>query len=100
MCTLTFVANEGGYLLGMNRDEKITRGHASPPAVVESGPSRAVYPQDVEGGTWMAANDGGNAFALLNWNDVGVVHRKVRSRGCVIPSLISAASTRDATALF
>src|SRR5438132_14435990 len=99
MCTVTLVANEQGYLLGMNRDEKITRGHASPPAVVENGSSRAVYPQDIEGGTWIAANDSGNSFALLNWNDVGMVHPKVRSRGCVIPSLIGAVSARNATAI-
>ena len=97
MCTLTFVPNENGYLLGMNRDEKITRGHAIPPSLVESGSSQAVYPQDVEGGTWIGASSRGITFALLNWNDVRSF-RKTRSRGSVIPSLIGSSSMRNAHA--
>jgi len=97
MCTLTFIPNEEGYRLGMNRDEKISRGHASPPAVVENGAGRALYPRDVEGGTWIAASDRGIAFALLNWNDAEPSQTKTRSRGSVIPALIASSSTRNAT---
>jgi hypothetical protein len=99
MCTLTFAPNEQGYLLGMNRDERIARDPASPPARLECAGVAAIYPRDIEGGTWIGVNQLGVAFALLNWNDVGVVHPKVRSRGCVIPSLISAASTRTAATI-
>ena len=98
MCTVTFIPNRNGYLLAMNRDEKITRGQATPPTVVEIGPGRALYPRDVQGGTWIAASSRGIAFALLNWNDAGVVQPKTRSRGCVVPALIGCSSVRNADA--
>src|ERR1043166_6394293 len=31
MCTVSFIAREDGYLLGMNRDEKLTRPAGQPP---------------------------------------------------------------------
>ena len=37
MCTVSFIPRHEGYLLAMNRDEKITRGQATPPTVVEIG---------------------------------------------------------------
>jgi hypothetical protein len=98
MCTVTFVPRHDGYLLAMNRDEKITRGRAAPPTVVEIGPMRALYPRDVQGGTWIAASSCGIAFALLNWNDAGVVQPNPRSRGCVIPALIACRSLRHVEA--
>jgi hypothetical protein len=98
MCTVTFIPRREGYLLAMNRDEKITRGRAAPPTVVEIGSAQVVYPQDVQGGTWIAASSCGIAFALLNWNDAGLVQPKTRSRGCVIPALIRCTSARNADA--
>ena len=98
MCTVTFVPNRNGYLLAMNRDEKITRGQATPPTLVEIGSVQVLYPRDVHGGTWIAASSRGIAFALLNWNDSGVVQPKTRSRGCVIPALIGRSSVRNADA--
>lgn len=83
-------------MLGMNRDEKITRGHASPPVVNKSTVGRAIYPTDVEGGTWIAATENGIAFALLNWNDVGRVHPQTGTRGSVIPALIIFTSSQNA----
>jgi hypothetical protein len=96
MCTLTFTPNEDGYILGMNRDEQITRGHATSPAVNNNGARRALYPTDVEGGTWMGASDNGIAFALLNWNDVNRLHPRTGTRGDVIPAVIYSTSTRNA----
>lgn len=98
MCTLTFVPIEGGYILGMNRDEKITRGQASPPVVSKRGARQAVYPRDVEGGTWIAASDKGIAFGLLNWNDVHRLAPRTGTRGSVIPAVISSSSSPDAKA--
>src|SRR5262250_2702025 len=46
MCTLTFVPSENGYLLGMNRDEKVIRRQANPPTVIENGARRVLYPRD------------------------------------------------------
>ena len=96
MCTLTFIPNEDGYILGMNRDEKITRGQASPPEVSKSGARRAVYPKDVEGGTWIAASETGIAFALLNWNDAHRLYPPTGTRGSVIPTVISSTSSQNA----
>lgn len=98
MCTLTFIPNEDAYIVGMNRDEKITRGQARSPAVNKIGARRAVYPTDVEGGTWIAATDAGIAFALLNWNDADHFYLRTDTRGSVIPELITAASSHDADA--
>jgi len=98
MCTLTFVPNENGYLMGMNRDEKIARERAAPPGVNEDGCSRAIYPKDVEGGTWIAATDHGIAFALLNSNDVDRLHPRKGTRGSVIPALIGSTSRKNTDA--
>lgn len=98
MCTLTFIPNEHGYILGMNRDEKIMRGHASPPAVSKSGARRAIYPRDVEGGTWIAASDPGIAFALLNWNDAHRLHPRTATRGSVVPAVMTSTSSQNASA--
>lgn len=98
MCTLTFVPGEDGYVLGMNRDEKITRGRANPPAVNKIAARRAVYPTDVEGGTWIAASESGIAFALLNWNDAHPSRPRTCTRGGVIPALITSTSSQNANA--
>ncbi len=98
MCTVTFIPRHEGYLLAMNRDERITRGQATPPTVVEIGSVQVLYPRDVQGGTWIAASSRGISFALLNWNDAGLTHPKTRSRGCVIPALMGCRSIRNADA--
>lgn len=98
MCTLTFIARDNGYYLAMNRDERMSRGVAEPPTLVDLGGSRSTYPRDHAGGTWIAANDHGVAFALLNWNDVqppGTTPVASRSRGLVIPALVTFSSHHD-----
>jgi hypothetical protein len=100
MCTLTFLPKENGYYLAMNRDERIARGVGSPPERVDLAGVKAVFPRDTEGGTWIAANDRGIAFALLNWNDVANSAGKLRSRGVVIPALLTSTSNREAHATF
>ena len=72
----------------MNRDERIDRGAALPPARFQCGKITAIYPRDVDGGTWIAANQLGVAFALLDWNDVAPLTHKRQSRGFVIPALL------------
>jgi hypothetical protein len=95
MCTLTIITRDDGYLLGMNRDESIHRAEAAPPSVVRAGAISAIYPRDSAGGTWIAANQQGIAFALLNWNDVAQPSAKLHSRGEVIPALIGARSLAE-----
>ncbi len=79
MCTLTFIP-------------RIARGPAAPPARMQSGTVTAIYPRDVEGGTWIGVNEQGMAFALLNWNRHGASTEKTRSRGEIIPALVSLSS--------
>jgi len=96
MCTVTFIPQREGYRLGMNRDERTSRATASAPAVFEHRGVESIYPRDAEGGTWIAANGWGIAFALLNWNDTEALHTKIRSRGSVIPALIDASDSQTA----
>ena len=90
MCTLSVITLDNGYLLGMNRDERIVRGAGERPEIHGLNGTTAIYPSDGTGGTWIAANEHGIGLALLNWN--GVVRHpldvgKVRSRGEIIPAL-------------
>ena len=93
MCTLTLVPRSDGYVLAMNRDEKITRDPGSIPEGHEFGGTRVLCPGDGAGGTWIATNEHGIAMALLNWNvplaspDVA---RQWLSRGQLIPALAHA----------
>ncbi len=98
MCTLTFIPREHGYLIGMNRDERILRGPAAPPQRVESSNAIAVFPRDGAGGTWIASNDAGITLALLNWNDVcpqALPSTENRTRGELIPALIHDGSLHE-----
>jgi len=65
MCSLTLIAREDGYLLGMNRDERIARGAGLPPATRVIGRRKAMYPTDGTDGTWIGSNDQGITLALL-----------------------------------
>src|SRR6266704_5675873 len=90
MCTLTFVPAEDGYLVGMNRDELLTRPVALPPKVFERSGIEIVYPQEPSGGAWIACNGQGNLLALLNWSgsESHNLGEKRRTRGLAIPELI------------
>jgi hypothetical protein len=96
MCTVTFVPRNDGFFVAMNRDERIARPSASPPALFGQGLLESIYPLDSEGGTWIAANRAGVAFALLNWNDTQILHQKNRTRGSLIPALLSSTSDHAA----
>ena len=88
MCTLTFIPKPQGYLLGMNRDERLTRELALPPAQVTASSLPAVYPRESGGGTWIGSNAAGITFALLNQNPGPQSPMKERSRGEIIPALM------------
>jgi hypothetical protein len=96
MCSLTFIPCYRGYYLAMNRDERKARRDAVPPESTILGGTPAVYPRDSAGGTWIAANNAGIALALLNWNDVAAnPAEKTRSRGSLIPQLISQCTLQE-----
>src|SRR5689334_25262090 len=81
MCTLTFIPKPQGYLLGMNRDEQLTREVALAPASVNMPAVQAVYPRESSGGTWIGSNSSGVTFSLLNQNPGPQLFVKQRSRG-------------------
>jgi Transport and Golgi organisation 2 len=89
MCTLSFVPKSGGYLLAMNRDEKMARGHGCPPEIRRLGSVETVFPSRGNCGTWIGSNQYGMTLALLNWNIPGLQQRARRSRGLIIPQLLS-----------
>jgi hypothetical protein len=89
MCTLTFAPTNEGFLVGMNRDEQRTRAAAHHPEVFNHGDTRAIYPREAGGGTWIACSGHGNLFALLNWYsaETDTLGPKIKTRGEIIPKL-------------
>ena len=103
MCTLTVMTGDNSLRIAMNRDEKISRGVGAPPEIHESDGTRAIYPGDGAGGTWIAANEYGIVLALLNWNAIvpyGIATARTQSRGRVIPALIASRSLPQMQAAF
>lgn len=90
MCTLTFLPEAHGYVVGMNRDELNSRGLASAPVVHGLGSFKVIYPREQSGGTWIAANSKGNLLALLNLNEIPAdnLPSKIKSRGDIIPAIL------------
>lgn len=70
MCTVTLIARKRGYLLGMNRDEKLARPVGRPPALRTIGGRSVLCPSEPSGGTWISLSDAGVTFALINWYSV------------------------------
>jgi Transport and Golgi organisation 2 len=90
MCTVTFIARKGGYYLGMNRDEKLTRPTGLPPKKRNVNGSAVLCPSEPGGGTWITLNESGTCFALINWYAIAqTVDRNPVSRGEVV-NLVSA----------
>lgn len=97
MCTVTLIARTDGCLVGMNRDENRARVKALPPSLFSYDGQRALHPFEPSGGTWIAVNESGLCFALLNWYDV--TSRRLsaaKSRGTLIPEIIGARAIDDA----
>ena len=90
MCTLTYLLNEHGYELFLNRDEQRSRLLADPPIINKV--NGAIYPIDpVGGGTWIAVSKQGLSLALLNNYQAPSNNRHIiRSRGQLILSLLKA----------
>ena len=98
MCTVTFIARRRGYALGMNRDEKLARVSGLPPAKKTVDGRRVLSPAEPGGGTWIALNDAGAAFALINWYSIAArVQGEIVSRGRVV-NVACAAQTPAAAA--
>src|SRR5260221_636235 len=93
MCTVSWLHGDDGSHLLCNRDEKLSRAPALPPRIQERNGVRYVAPIDGNfGGAWIGANEFGVSICLLN----GVTRcGGVRSRGLLLPELLSAASVAD-----
>jgi hypothetical protein len=102
MCTLTVVPTADGYIVAMNRDERLTRPQAFAPRVFEYDSAAAIFPYESSGGTWIACNSHGSLLALLNWHDVvpEVIPEKPQTRGLVIPGLIGQSDSIETCARF
>src|SRR5438034_10379885 len=99
MCTISFVPKLRGFYLAMNRDEKFTRPTALPPAIVDLADRRAIFPREPNGGTWIAANDVGVCFALINWHRIErQPEHSIVSRGQVIIALAGKSSADEIAA--
>lgn len=93
MCTVTFIARQRGYCLGMNRDEKLTRPTGLPPKAKKINGRTVISPSEPGGGTWIATNDHGATLALINWYSITArVGGKAVSRGEVVNSMSAAVS--------
>jgi len=85
VCTVSFIARRRGYLLAMNRDERLTRVPGLPPKFRQSKMKRIVCPSEPGGGTWIALNETGVTLALINWYSITArVGANAISRGQVV----------------
>lgn len=99
MCTVTFLPRRRGYALAMNRDEKLTRIKGLLPAKKVINGRAVLAPSEPGGGTWIALNDCGVTFALINWYSITTrVKEKAISRGSVVTAT-STANTPENTDL-
>jgi hypothetical protein len=113
MCTLSvlrrplpFAGDDSGepplWRVSFNRDERRTRPPALPPVQHIYGDCVAVHPIDpLGGGTWIAVSSAGLVFALLNGYSEGDSRSHAapaaKSRGLIIPALLSADTLAAAT---
>ena len=97
MCTVSFIARQRGYLLAMNRDEKLSRVAGLPPKKISVGGRQVVLPYEPGGGTWIALNDAGVTFALINWYSVQAQSGENSvSRGVLVNSASAQTSSSSA----
>lgn len=98
MCTLTAATFDNTLRVVFNRDELRSRSVAMPPRIVRLGGRDAIMPVDTDsGGSWIAVNDGGLVFAVLNvTRTLPAEGSALRlSRGLLIPRVIPCASLAE-----
>ena len=95
MCTVSFLTRKNGYALAMNRDEKLSRVAGLPPSKKNINGRIVVSPSEPGGGTWIALNNSGVTFALINWYAIRAqVNGEPVSRG----EMVNAVSTQNSPA--
>jgi hypothetical protein len=106
MCTASLIELQGntpGYRLVFNRDELRSRAPGEEPRWREFAGTRALAPLDPDsGGTWIAVNERGMTLAVTNVNPrpapVLPQASSLKSRGSIVPTLISSGSAHEAVA--
>jgi transport and Golgi organization protein 2 len=80
-----------------NRDERRARVEGLPPERWIVGARQVLMPIDPQsGGTWIAANDAGVVFVVLNSNSGRAQPPGDISRGTIVPAIVEAATVSDA----
>ncbi len=101
MCTLSWRLTADGYEVFFSRDELRTRPVAEPPALREEQQRSFLAPRDPQGaGTWIAVNELGITYCLLNGYQVGdraeaLTH--ARSRGHLVWTVATLYPTLDSS---
>ena len=98
MCTLTFVAANGKFILTHNRDEQTARASAVEPKRYLINTTPVFFPKDPKaGGTWFAVANSHSALVLLNGADEKhqILSNYRKSRGLIVLDLISSKSVID-----
>ncbi|MDP4527689.1 NRDE family protein [Alkalimonas delamerensis] len=90
MCTLSWWYQQGQLHILFNRDERKNRARAHAPQRISQQGVDAIMPIDPDGGgSWVAANDRGQVFCLLN--DYAAAYQPAagirRSRGLLLKAL-------------
>jgi hypothetical protein len=97
MCTVSWLHTPDGYHLLCNRDELHTRKRASVPSIQQRQCIRFIAPADGDhGGSWIAVNEFGLTFCLLNRYGCGARYGETKaryqSRGLLVMSLVDCQS--------
>lgn len=100
MCTITIVPRGDSLRLMCNRDERLDRPAAHPPAHARFGARVGIAPIDpVGGGSWIGINDAGLTVALLNRGTACAREsRRVESRGRIVTRLLECETLDDVAA--
>ena len=100
MCTVSIVGNGDGFRLVCNRDERLSRPRAQPPAARRIGRRWAVSPIDPPSrGAWIGVNDAGLTAAILNRTiSSGIQRTAPISRGVIVPTLLACSALDEALA--
>lgn len=92
MCTVSFVYNNGKFIITSNRDEIISRQKTLEPRNYLINRKNVLYPKDLKsGGTWFVIDEKGHVVVLLN----GAQEKHIKklnyrkSRGLIVLDLIS-----------
>ena len=88
MCTVSWCLLNDGYHVFFNRDEQKTRALGVAPEVMSMEGVNVLMPIDPQGnGTWLAVNNFGCCFALLNYYQGRFPKGSLRSRGQLVKGL-------------